>query len=160
MSALLAWSVGLFLAMAGFNVVIGVATPISLPFTKPTALFMTKRSDQAAFGHDPEALLAGDAGLLAYRNTMLSLLGGLLLLLGLLQGAVAWWGLRAGARWALVVLTVVGLVAVATWLWVSRPYFGNDPPLALADVPPFMWFTTALWVPATITGWLALARSA
>jgi hypothetical protein len=64
--------------------------------------------------------------------------------------------LRAGERWALVALTLAGVAVLPFWMLIFRPYVAAGAPLALGDVPPFMWVPAALLIPAAVLGWIGV----
>lgn len=155
--SLLGVSVMLFLAASLFRLFIGVATPIALrTFAGDSTLFVSERSDTAAYGKSPSTWVAEDPALRPYRNALWTLLAGFLSAAAIVEAGVAWFGLREGHAWALWVLAVEGVVMILYWLLSLGHHFAARAPLTLADIPPFMWVPAMLLVPAVACGWLAL----
>lgn len=149
-------AVALFLIAGGTHLVIGAVTPVALRLVKPdNSLFVTERSDTVAYGRSTAAWLAAEPELRTYRNVMLNVLAGLLFAAGLLQVALAWFGVRTGQTWALAALTVAGLVTIAYWVVALLPYIGARAPLGLGDLPPFMWLPSLVYPPAIALAWWA-----
>jgi hypothetical protein len=149
--------VGLFLASAAFHFLIGVLTPVGIRlWSNDDILIASKRSDTKAFGTSPPEMIAKEPAIATYRNVMWTIVAGFLVALAVVEGAVAWFGLRAGAPWALVALAAEGIVLVAFWILAFGPYFAARAPLTLADLPPFMWVPGLLLVPAAILSWIGL----
>lgn len=144
-----------FLAQGAFYLFIGALTPFFVGHIGPT-LFFTPRSDSGYFGDDTAAMLARDPDLGKLRDTLLLAVAGLLAALGIAVMGMAWFGLRAGQPWAYWSLVVTGAAAVPYWGMIVARYVAAGAPLSLADVPPFMWFTTALWLVGAGIGGLAL----
>ncbi len=144
----------LFGAAGVFQALIGTATAIYVAAGGAgRALFFTERSDAGAFGQSPAELIAHAPGIDTYRHVVWLALGGLLLGVGLLEAAVAWWGIRAGALWSLVTLTAVAAVMATFWVAILGVYVRHGAAVSLGDVPPFMWVTALLHVLAIVLGW-------
>lgn len=147
-------AVALFLLAGGLHLVIGAVTPVALRLVRPdNSLFVTERSDTAAYGRSTAAWLAAEPELRTYRNVMLHVLAGLLFAAGLLEVALAWFGVRTGQTWALATLSVVGLATIAYWAVALLPYVDARAPLGLSDLPPFMWFPSLAYPPAIALAW-------
>ena len=87
---------------------------------------------------------------------LLTVIAGFLLLAGVLFLFVAWFGLRQGQTWALVSLSVAGILALVFWALSLLPYFRSGIPVTIEDLPPFMWIPALLILPAIILGWIGL----
>lgn len=149
-------AVVLFLIAGGMHLLIGALTPLGLRLAKPgDTLIVSERSDSAAYGRSTGAWMEAEPELRTYRNVMLHLLAGLLLVAGVLEVAVAWYGLREGQAWALPVLTFVGIATLAYWTVALLPYVGARAPLTLGDLPPFMWVPSLAYPPAIVLAWWA-----
>lgn len=147
-----AWS---FLAQGAFYLFIGALTPFFVGNIGPT-LFFTPRSDSGYFGRDTSEMLSRDPDLGKLRDLLLLALAGLLAALGLAVMALAWFGVRAGEPWAYWSVVAVGAAAVPYWGMVVSRYVASGAPITLADVPPFMWVTSALWIVGTLVGGLSM----
>ncbi|HLA98659.1 MAG TPA: hypothetical protein VJL34_09400 [Anaerolineales bacterium] len=150
-------SVALFIAIGALWLLIGALT---VPFHKRGAgaeyIFVSGRTDKAFFGQTPEDLLTSIPALSKLRTMLLTVIAGFLLLAGSLFIFVAWFGLRQGQAWALFSLAGGCLLALLLWALALRPYTVARIPLALGDLPPFMWVPAALILPAVILGWIGL----
>lgn len=144
-----------FLAQGAVYFLIGALTPIFIG-QGSSALFFTRSSDSGFVGGDTGELLQREPGVGKIRDLLLLALAGLLAALGLAVMALAWFGVRAGQPWAFWSLVAVGGVAVPYWVFIVSRYVVSGSAITLADVPPFMWVTTALWLPGTLLGWLAM----
>jgi hypothetical protein len=135
-------------------VVIGALTPLLHDRGMgPTMLFISPRADTELFGAAPIELLR-DPVLSRLRSLLITALGGMLVAAGILVLATTLFALREGERWAVVALALAGVAVLPFWLLVFRPYLAADVPLALGDLPPFMWVPAALLVPAAVLGWI------
>jgi hypothetical protein len=144
----------LFVVYGLIYLVIGALTPLLHDRgIGPTMLFISPRADTALFGAAPISLLS-DPVLSKLRSLLLIALGGMLVAAGILVIATALFGLREGERWAVVALALAGIAVLPFWVLVFRPYIAAGAPLALGDLPPFMWVPAALLVPASILGWI------
>ncbi len=153
----LGFSVVLFILSGVLWVVIGVLTPLMLNAKiGGQALIITSRTDAVVFGGSPADLLQASPALAQLRTILLTIIGGLLVAAGSLFVALAWFGVRQGQTWALGSLTLAGIVVLPFWLLVLWPYFQKGAPIALIDVPPFMWVPAALLIPAAVMGWIGL----
>jgi hypothetical protein len=137
-------------------VLIGALTPILHDRgIGTTMLFISPRADTALFGASPSDLIA-DPTVSRLRSLLLTALGGMLVAAGILVIATALFGLRAAERWALLALTIAGVAVLPFWVLIFRPYVAAGAPLALGDIPPFMWVPAALLVPAFVLGWIGV----
>ena len=149
----------LFLIYGTLYVLIGVLTPSLLNSgTGEQMLIVSPRSDAVVFGGKPADLLRADPQLAKLRTILLIIIAGLLVTAGILIIGVTWFALREGQPWALAVLAVAGLAVLPFWMLVFRPYVAAGAPLALGDLPPFMWVPSALIVPAIAASWLGLRQ--
>jgi hypothetical protein len=116
---------------------------------------MSTRTDIALFGASPEALIAQDRPLGMLRYLLLVWIGGLMLGIGLLHLALAWFSLRAGQSWALWTLTVADLSMVPFWwLILSRHAQAGVMP-TLGELPPMVTYLLLIPV-AALLGWIGL----
>jgi hypothetical protein len=144
----------LFVLYGLVYLIIGALTPLLHDRgIGPTMLFISPRADTALFGAAPSALL-GDPVLSRLRSLLLIALGGMLVAAGILVLATALFALREGERWAVVALTLAGVAVLPFWVLIFRPYVAAGAPLALGDLPPFMWVPAALLIPASVLGWI------
>lgn len=153
----LGWSTGLFVAFGVVWILIGSLTPFlhDTPMGRSTLIF-SGATDTKTFGDTPANVLANEPNVAKLRSILLILVGGLLVAAGLLIVAVSWFALRAGERWALATLSIVGLAVIPFYLLAARPYLAAGTTIHFLDLPPFIWVTTALWIPASALGWWGL----
>lgn len=146
-----------FLAQGAFYLLIGALTPVFVGRIGigPT-LFFTPRSDSGYFGDDTADMLQRDPDLGKLRDLLMLALAGLLAALGLAVMGISWFGLRAGQPWAYWSLVATGAAAVPYWVMIVLRYVASGASVTLADVPPFMWVTTALWLVGVLLGGLAI----
>ena len=155
---MLSASVGLFLASGAFWVAIGLLIPIARDRgSGDRTLIVSPRSDTALFGDAPERLMRNDPSLGKLRAILLDVVGGLLVAAGALELVVAWFGLREREIWSLAALAGVGAGVLPFWWLVRGRYVRAGAPLALFDIPPFMWVPAALLLPGAILGAMSLA---
>lgn len=157
MASLLDWSVGLCLAAGGVHLLIGALTPFfGFP---PGIVSLSSKVDQQTWNQSSEQLLQDPVvrGLRTHHHIML---GGLLVMLGSTELALAWTGLRAGEPLALVALTVAWLGSVAYWVAMVLQFTRAGAHVTLWDLQPFVWVPTLLLLPGIILGWLAWRQAA
>lgn len=151
-------SVALFLVPAVLMVVVGVLTPFFVfdnAAARPiTALFTTARADRDLFGADPASIAAADPALVRLRYVLVITIAGLLVLVGVSEIGIAWFGLRAGEGWALAILATANVAVLPFWYLALRPYLSAGVALGLGDVPPFIWLPALLLLPAALLGWI------
>lgn len=154
----LGFSVILFLIGGGLYILIGVVWAfVGKSGMAVSLLIVSARTDTIVFGQAPPELLHTNQALDQFRSILFAMLSGLLLLAGILEVALAWFGLRDRQGWALAALALGGIVVLPYWLRALRPYLRPEVGLRLGDVPPFMWVPAFLLVPATILGLIGLA---
>lgn len=151
-------AVGLFLAGGATRVVLAVLTPILFDPRAGRVMFLSAGADTAFYGAPPADLIAADPTLVGVRWTIVMALCGALVGLGLLELGVAWFGLRAGQRWALAALATAGFAVLPFWWLVVEPYAAAGVAVGLADIPPFMTLPALLLLPAVIAGSIGLRR--
>jgi cytochrome c oxidase subunit IV len=119
----------------------------------PRFVITGRQADTGLFG-DPDRVLDENVPLTNMRRIMLFWVAGLLIGLACLEFAVAWFGLRTGARWALVALVVQGAAMLPLYYLSYAPYRAAGISIALGELPPFQWVPAALLVPAAVLGWI------
>ena len=147
----------LFLLFGLMNVLVGVLVPV---FVKPdrltsNILFTSTRPDTALFGASPEVLIAQDRPLGLLRLLLLDWMGGLMVGFGVLQLALAWFGLRAGQSWALWTLTVADLSMVPFWGLILAQYSRVGAMPVLGELPPVVTYLLVIPI-AALLGWIGL----
>jgi hypothetical protein len=152
-------SVVLFLLIGLFHVVIGVLTPFFIRADRLTtdtdSLLTSTRTDTALFGASPRDLVARDRPLGVLRLVALNWFAAYMLGLGILQVALAWFGLRAGQSWALWSLTLAGLLMVPAIGTSLGPFARAGVMPGIGEMPPFI--TALILVPvAAVLGWIGL----
>lgn len=115
-------------------------------------LVMSKRTDTELFGDDPSALLQKNPELARFRSLFITSGCGSLVVIGLFIVATAWFGLRTGQLWALVVLSTTALAILPYWYLTFRPYLDAGIRFTLGDLPPIFWIPTAISIPAMVLG--------
>lgn len=154
-AVLLFVALGLLLAIGG---VIAVVV-FSLGMVDPPFLFVSKRADTVYYGEAPRDMLRADAALAKMRMTFFLVSSGLNAGLGLLQAAIAWFALRRRERWALGALIGQQLLVIPLWGVALLPYAQAGAPLALADIPPFMWWPLVATLVGGTLAWRGLRDS-
>jgi len=150
-------SVILFLLYGLVYILIGSFTPImSQSRIGKTMIILSPRTDEKLFGDKPENLISADSTLAKTRKIILNMLAGMLVVSGILLISIAWFGLRTGNTWAMIVLTIAGIVVLPFWWFVFKPYFDAGINITIADVPPFIWVPAMLYLPAITLGWIGL----
>lgn len=153
----LAIGVGLFIFIGLLWILIGLlSAALTGKNIGPPMVFISTRTDTAFFGEDPQTLLQGNRPLFLLRNMLVDVLAGFLTLSGLLVLALAWFGLRAAQPWALGALALGLPAALIFWVKALAPYPRAGVPLALGDIPPFMWLPALLYLPAVLLSWLGM----
>ena len=145
-----AWSSAsrwLFMAVGAIWLLIGALTPAFVNLHGNLG-FLSKRTDRERYGPEP----TDDARLKGVRESAILSLAGMLVVGGILVMAIAWFALPSGERWPFWSLVAAGAVAVPYWILVLRPYWAAGIRTTLADLPPFMWVTTVLWLLGTAAG--------
>jgi hypothetical protein len=146
----------LFIVGALVHLFIGALTPVVIGTAAGNQYpFLSARTDAALYARDPAQLLVDVPELRQLRTSLLTVVGGLLVGLAILELAIIWFGLREGQAWALGALSVAGLAMLLVWVLVLRPYLAVGP-VGLADLPPFMWIPAAILFPAIATSWIGL----
>lgn len=157
MSVLLVTGMVLFTIGALMHLLIGVLTPMLVhEDSSVTILFVSTRTDTALYGAAPRDLVAADPHLGALRRTILMALSGLLVGMAVLELALIWFGLRTEQGWALAALAIAGVAMLPFWYLVFRPYRAAGIPLALSDLPPFIWVPALVLLPATVLSMIGL----
>ncbi len=150
-------SVILFLLLGVMHIVIGILTPMFVRPDRLTSniLLTSTRTDTALLGASPEALVARDRPLGLVRMVTTNWLAAYMLGLGILQVALAWFGLRAGQSWALWGLTLAGLAMVPAIGISIAPFSRVGAMPGLGEMPPFI--TALVLIPiAAVLGWIGL----
>ena len=151
-------SVTLFLIHGLLWVLIGSLTPFfwgNSPL-KPPGLIMSYRTDKALLGDEPEKVIKENKPFHKAMGVAVSMLAGMLVVAGTLTIAIAWFGLRNGQAWGLIVLAITGVIVLPFWWQVFKPYSDVGIKITLADTPPLIWIPALLYLPAIILGWLGL----
>jgi len=148
----------LYLIGAGMHLLIGVLTPplVGRRYGVRSILFVSVRTDTELYGASPDAILRASETLTQLRHTLLLAIAGLLTGLGIVEIALAWFGVGGGHRWAVIALALSGGAMLPTWWLLFRPYRAAGIRLTLADLPPFIWVPAGTLVPATILSWIGL----
>jgi hypothetical protein len=150
-------SVALFLAIAAIHLAIGILAPILSGRMTPAFVLTGTRADEALFGR-PAADVLADPAIAIEHGVMVRWVAALLLALGTLEAAVAWFGLREGAMWALIVL-LIATAAMGAVDWLSfAPYRSAGVTIGLSEYPPYQWLPVALFIPAAIAGWVGVTK--
>jgi len=152
-------SVALFLATAAVHLLIGVATPIFAGGDIGSKVGLTgTKADTAMFGEPPKVLQDSNEALVKTRWVTDRWVGALLVALGILEAAVAWFALREGEGWALLALVVAGLAMLPIHYLAYAPYRAAGISIALREFPPYQWVPALLLVPAAIAGWIGVTK--
>lgn len=147
----------LFLLYGAFYILIGILTPFGSESSMgQQILIVSMQADESLFKGKPDKLLGQFPQLALLRRILVRIIAGLLTTAGFLIIMVTWFGLKQAQIWAITTLTIAGMGVLPYW-WLSlKPYLDDHIPLTLGDLPPFMWVTAALYVPACILGWIGV----
>ena len=152
-------SVMLFIFYGAFYMLIGGLTPFFIEKNlEKQGVIMSYRPDKLLFGEEPGKMLDVDKPIRKLRNIILAMLAAMLVVSGFMIVSTAWFGLRAGQTWALIALSIVGLIVLPFWWLVFKPYLNAGIKITLADAPPFIWVPAVLYLPAVILGWIGLTK--
>lgn len=150
--------VGLFVLGGAIHVAIGTLTPLSIRQAwAPETVIYTASADARIFGK-PASELRADEDVMKLREITLGMISGLLVGIGLLEIAIAWFALRSGERWALGALVVAQLAMIVFWSIGHRLWIAAGAPGGLGALQPFQYAPAILAVPGTILAWVGLAR--
>jgi hypothetical protein len=150
-------SVILFLLYGLIYIVIGSLEPfMSQTSIGKTMIVISPRTDEKLFGDKPEKILAENNLMANLRKIIFNMLAAMLLVSGILIISIAWFGLKTGNIWALIVLSVAGIIVLPFWWLVFKPYFDAGIKITITDLPPFIWLPALLYLPAIILGWKGL----
>lgn len=147
---------GLFGVSGAIRAVLAVLTAFLFDPRAGGAIFLSAGADTALYGASPRDLIAADPALVDVRWTIVMALSGALAGLGVLEMAVAWFGLRTAQQWALIALSAAGFAVLPFWWLVAEPYIAAGVALGLGDIPPFMSIPALLLLPAVIIGSIGL----
>ena len=159
----------LFLLAGLVNVFFAVFVPVSLHQGGPGAmgafgLVMSEATDAQVLGRSLADIGRQDPGLSAYLVAFMDTMCSMMMPLGILQLAVAWFALRAGQRWALGASAIAGFASLPYFnLAIPALYAGRGVPVGqvYAEAGAFLvGFPLVLAVVPTILGWIGLSRQA
>jgi hypothetical protein len=146
----------LFLLAGFFHVLIGALTPVSIRQAwAPGILIYTGEADAAIFGK-PATELRQDPDVMKLREITLGMISGLLVGIGLLEMAIAWFGLRPGNAWALAALIVSQAAMIAFWIVGHRLWIQAGMPGGLGALQPYQHVPAFLSLPAAVLAWWGL----
>lgn len=161
MADLVAWSAGLFIAGGVVWILIGALTvPMMDTAGGRSTLLFSGPKDTKAFGSTPAQALDDDPNLAKLRTALFRVLAGFLVVAGLMVVALGWLAWRRGEAWAYWTLASVAILVLPFWLLAAKPFLDSGTTIGLGDIPPFMWVTTLLWMPAIALGGWALRGGA
>lgn len=154
----MAWSrvevaAALFLAAGLFHLTIGVLTPVGIRLGWAPGVFVyNDAADRAIFGKSHVELRA-DADVMKLREILLGMISGLLVGLGLLEMALARWGVRQGQAWAVAAIGIVAVSMAIFWTLGHVLWFRAGLPGGLAALPPFQWVPLVLVAAGSAAFW-------
>ena len=119
-------------------------------------MVISPRSDRILYGGDPSDLLDADPKLATLRRTLLLMVAGGLVALGVCELTISWFGLRAGHWWAWWALVVSGIAVLPYWFMATSAYRAAGISLTLGDLPPYWWVPAILLLPAAVLSALGL----
>jgi hypothetical protein len=143
----------------GWNVVIGLAVPFVVRYLRTDILVISARTDAIVFGAPPKEILMREPALDTFRTLIWQWLGGPLVAFGLVAIAVAWFGLRNGEAWALIVLALAWAATLSAALVLER-YVRKRAPLGVRDIPPLFTIPATIGTLAIVLSWIGLAQRA
>jgi hypothetical protein len=149
-------SVALFLLSGAVYILIGAGAPIDGRSATPHG-FITASLDAVArrIGKSPDELQR-ERAVTTLRILLLDWTGGLMVMAGLFQLSLAWYGVRNGEGWAYGTLVAGHLAMSAFWVMITQPYRGSKAPFRLRQLPLVLWIPTCAVIPAAILGWMGL----
>lgn len=153
MASLVSWSAGLFLAGGAVWLLIGALTPYGMNTAAGRSSMVFSANNENA-STDPSKDLA------TLRRVLFFVVAGLLVVAGLAVMALAYFAWREGHPWAFATLTAIAVAAAAFWLLSARAFLASGRSISFVDLPPFMWVTTVLWLPAIVLGAISLRTRA
>jgi hypothetical protein len=148
--SLLGLSVVLFLGFGLICLIFGILGPGLVrrggPGSQSASLMkffvFSARADTAYFGRPPVELAQESPAIAKLHVAMLTVSGGFLVSLAIIQFGLVWFGLRNGQSWALWTLAI-GDLALAVQYW-------------LVVMPPYAIYASVAIPIATLLGWLSL----
>jgi len=150
-------SVALFLLSGLLHVLIGSLTPFMLDSSLGRSIiFISARTDTELFGKSPAEILETNPEMVQLRSVLKGVMGGWLTVIGVFMLTVTWYGLRARAQWALMVLVLTGVIIIGFWYVTFRPYLDAGISFRLSDVPPIFWIPAVTLIPAAVLGWIGV----
>ena len=150
-------SVALFLVYGAIHLVSGgIYALVAETDISRQGLFFSPGPDRALFGTSPADLIRDDRAVVQLRTLSFLAIAALLVGLAIAELSLTWFGLHEGQRWALVALAASGLAMVPFLALVFRAYLAAGAPLGLSEIPPWIWVSGVLFVPATVLGWIGL----
>jgi len=157
-NSLLGIATGLFLFYGLFNVLLGILMPFVIHRAGRNILLVGPHSDTLLLGQTPAELLSASPALRAVRYALVMWLAGMGVSFGILQLALAWYGLRMGQPWAFWALVIGDLSILPFLALFLRPFIQRGapvPPRGLA-APPIFYFPAVIIPIAAVLGWLGL----
>ena len=153
MASLLLWSVGLFIAGGAVWILIGALTPVMMNTESGrSTLLFSDAQDNKTFGAPPKQVLEDERNVATLRTALLNVIAGFLVVAGIMVVCIAWFAWRSNAAWGFWSLSTVAVLALPFWILAARPFMDAGASIGFFDIPPFMWVTTALWLPAVVLG--------
>jgi hypothetical protein len=143
-------AVALFLVYGALNLLIAIATPLTLQFGGSGAFgfvspVMSMDGDAALLGRPVEGLRQSDPKLDALLVSGMQSMCAMHISMATLVLGATWFGLRRGERWSLGALALSALVSVPYYLLISANYAAHGAP-AMSG----MWSIIGLWVLALV----------
>jgi len=152
----LGFGTALFLVGAVFYLGIGLVTPFALGSSLAgSQVIISRRADSILFSGEPSEVLAEPRIANLHRIEVLMIAGGLVIL-GICQIAVTWFGLRDGNWWAWWTLVIGELAVLPYWFLATAPYRSAGISLRISDLPPYWWLPAMLLVPAAVLSAIGL----
>ena len=151
-------SVVLFLLYGSLYVFIGVLEPVVREYSNAGqgALIRGDESDGALFKQNPSQLLRENSQYALLGKILIHWIAALLVMVGIFQLSIVWFGLRQGHVWAYWSLVAGGLAEFPYWILMFQPYASARIPLLRWDYPPVILIPSLLFLPAVFLGWIGL----
>ncbi|HUR25649.1 MAG TPA: hypothetical protein VM327_06520 [Candidatus Thermoplasmatota archaeon] len=144
---------GLFVAAGAIHLLIGLLTPLfGFP---PGIVGLSKRSDRQMWNRTSPELLE-DPVVRELRTHHHIVIAGLLCGLGVMELAMAWFGIPSMPGPALYSLMAMGAVMFPYWIGMVLQFTRRGVDVTLWDVQPFVWAPTFLWAAGSVCAFVAL----
>ena len=152
--------VAFFLVWGALNVFLGILVPFVVGRFPTEILVISPRSDAVVFDAPTKDILAREPSFDLFRSLTWHWFAGPLAAFGASAIAIAWFALRAGETWALVVLTIAWAATLISAGLVLSRYIQSGAPLGLGDIPPLFTVAASAGTLGVLLSWIGLGQRA